>query len=385
MNTDVEGLELSLKLMYRGISPTLKPGVIDDYTSVKSDLKKIKVNLTVKEIDNIAIIVLGEMGTQNESPAQLPTIKPLIQSKEVIEQVQEVLSKHNPDLGTRNITNVLEIIAREMPAFKDCDYPYSTKHNQYNYAFINRKKVRSELDILFQRVLTKDEFHLLMTEWYRYMAIVMDCENSNNKFKEQVKEIKVDYVNIIKDLEKKISHTNILIDNLRSISRFPNHALSIHEGILNNNQAELTLYKKLLSRLRADKGHELNAYDLRSQAYFAVIFCAETLGLSANKQRKFGNPLLRLLEILLNADESGRDEGDIRAGMSQIYVLYKKHIEVPENKSLVDGLLAECRNNQGCLETIRMSNVKFQASLLFLICSDPFVKFLEHNNKEIVK
>ncbi|MBX9732702.1 MAG: hypothetical protein K2X37_01465, partial [Chitinophagaceae bacterium] len=172
---------------------------------------------------------------------------------------------------------------------------------------------------------------------------------------------------------------------LQSVNRFPNHVVSLQEKILSDSEEELTLYKNLLSRLRTDNGHELNTYQLRTQAYFAIMFCGETLGLSPNPQRKYGNPLLRLLEILLGSDESGREEGDIRASMSQIYVSYKKHIEDPSNKSLVDGALAACRDHKGCLETIQMSNVKFQSSLLFLISSSPFVKFLRLSNKETVK
>ena len=386
MHEDREGLELSLKLMFEGISPTLRAGLISDYSSLKSDLKKIKVNLTVKEIDHIALLILERLGIPSESHYPPAAIKALVEGEEIITQIGQKLIDYNSDLNSDNIISVLEIISRKMPSFhKKYLYPDSSRHNQFNHAFLSREKVKSQLDALFNRVLTKDEFHLLLTEWHRYMAIVMDWENSDNKLKEQIKDTKADYEGIIKALEKKILHTNALINNLKSINRFPNHALSIQETILRNNQEELLLYNQLLSRLRTGNGQELNSYNLRTQAYFSVMFCAQTLGLAPNKRRKDGNPLLSLLEILLGLDESDRDEGDVRNSMSQIYVAYKQHIEATMNKILVDELLTECRNNQECFSTIRMSNIKFQSSLLFLICVDPFAEFLKQRNKETVE
>ncbi len=190
--------------------------------------------------------------------------------------------------------------------------------------------------------------------------------NPNNKFKETIKELRNYLLMKIKALDMQLYADRKLEKTLNSTDRFLYLDLENHCCVREENLKQLKLYEALIDNLRQNNAKKLNVYNLKSQAYFSVLFCAETFGLSPSKANRNGNPLLKFLEIIIGFDKNKKDKSEIRNTSSQSYQKYTDYKEsTPEIKSLIT-LLEESNHNRGCNSTLQSLNKKFQSTLLRL-------------------
>ncbi|WP_156412446.1 hypothetical protein [Legionella sainthelensi] len=353
--------------MFQGILPKQDNRI--NYSEAKFALKKqFGYDFTVSQIDLIINFILilrlktQEPETYLEGDEQLDTYTTSL-GDDFKQQIESIIQRKltTPQFKQLIIT-INDLMYIQNDRINNTASPYEQKsiycsNDQY-------AATQSELSALFKRVLTKQEFHIFLESWFYYMSLAQDASDIDNRYKEQLNELKADLAIAINSTKKKISAYNRISNQIKSLERFPHHDLKTYEYSQHEEQKQLTFCEKELARLNQSNGHELNVHKLREQAYFAILFCAETLGLSAPNQRKYGNPLLTVLKVMLNINEEEKDLENIKICLSQIYQKYVRFKKSDGVRDVYEDLICKARANPDCYVTLSNINRDFRSLLL---------------------
>ncbi|KTD68876.1 hypothetical protein Lste_2034 [Legionella steelei] len=369
MDSKIDSLALALKQSFLGIFP--RRTHIDDYTAVKARIKKeLKIELTVKEIDQISFFIIRcicnaqnqDSGLQCVHPVQAKTIA--MNSKTLLlEELQyETSQKMDSDIANQ----VMRIVVEAMLQFKaptifvKNTISWRSKMVWGDKTYESKK---SQLESLLKRELLKEEFYLIAEAWFHYMVFVEDLRSPDNYTKEKIKELRTTLNARIIHLEGVVNSSKEIIEQVRDIDRFPEIDIEAEERSLLDAQSKLDESKALAERLRQDNGYELSINHIQEKAYFSAFFLGELLGLHKREYNKDGNPLLTFLDILTGWTDSQMDKEGTRKRISKSYSKYKQFKLNPNTKPLIDRLL-RCHQEQGVSLNIILK--EFQSHLLKL-------------------
>lgn len=382
-----KSLNISLYLAAKGIQKNPAPLISEDYKKLKSLLRKeVGLTLTTQQINSIIIEFIScsfhipfeesHLGYRTQEEA----IKLLLENREDLKpKIEESISKN---ISTNQYTNLVHsivpfILVFNNKEFKSFSYP---KNNKFNHILHNGETVRLEFNNLFNRVLTDDEFLLIIESWQSYSVIAQDSEQ-NISFINHANEVRNNTINLIKNKEKEIAIINNMIAQIQSFSSFIQIDLLSLTAIRTQNEQQLLFYKELEQSFKLGNGSALNTNSLVRNGYMSALFCAELLGLSlSEKNKKDGNPLITFLDILLglSARKIG-DQGDIRNRLSAMYQNYnefkKSTIEIQQ---LVNSLIEISRKNPNCIITLRSLHKIFQSKLT-QISQQPRLNFINND------
>ncbi|EHL31224.1 hypothetical protein [Legionella drancourtii] len=368
MDSKIDSLALALKQSFLGIFP--RRTHIDDYEEVKARIKKeLKIELTVKEINQISFFVIRSiLDAQNQdsslqcvNSAQAKTIAS--SHTALLEDLQYEISQK---MDKNSANQAIGIVIEEMTQFKN---PTIFVKNTISW----RSKMvwddktyeskKSQLESLLKRDLLKEEFYLIAEAWFHYMVFVEDLRSPDNYTKEKIKELRTTLIVRIAHLEGVVNSSKEIIDQVRDIDRFPEIDIEAEERGLLDAQSKLNESKALAERLRQDNGYELSINHIQEKAYFSAFFLGELLGLFEPEYNKDGNPLLTFLDILTGWTDSQMDKEGTRKRISKNYSKYKQFKLNPNTKPLIDGLL-RCHQEEGVSLNIILK--EFQSHLLKL-------------------
>ncbi|HDV6632346.1 TPA: hypothetical protein RJX14_001134 [Legionella pneumophila] len=381
-----EKLKLSLYLAAKGIQKNPDPLISEDYKKLQSLLKKeVGLTLTNQQINSIIIeficcsfqIPIEEfhLGYRTQEEA----IKLLLENREDLNpKIEEIISK---SISTTQYTNLVHSIVPFILVFNNKEFKNLSylKNNKLNHILCNSETVRLEFNNLFNRVLTDDEFLLIIESWLGYSVIAEDSEQ-NLYFIGQIDEARSNTINLIKNKEKEIAIINNMITQIQSLSSFIQMDMTKLMAIRHQNEQQLLHYKELEQSLKLGNGSILNKNNLVRNGYISALFCAELLGLSAPEKNKDGNPLITFLDILLGLSARNvGDQGDIRNRLSAMYQNYnefkKSTIEIQQS---VKYLIEIARENRNCIIKLRSLHKIFQ-SRLTQISQRPMLNFINND------
>ena len=263
------------------------------------------------------------------------------------------------------VNELINTVSELMRLYHDAINNANSTYSEQQYCRTDRYvATKSKLSAVLKRDLTKEEFHLCVEMWFHYMSLAQDANDPDNRFKEQLNELKADLIIAIDSLKSKLSANKRIANQIKSLERFPRLDLSVCEYSQEEDQKQLSLFEKKLAELNQSNGHELNIHKLRQQAYFAIMFCAETFGVSAPKRSKDSNPLSAVLKVMLDINEEEKDKADISNSLSQFYQKYVRFKSSDGVKDVYEDLIRKARANPNCYVTLSSINRKFQTVLL---------------------
>ncbi len=370
MTIQIETLKLSLKLMFQGILPKRHSTL--NYSKAKFALKKqFSYDFTVNQIDLIINFILIQRINTHAPKDPLEKVNPLsvgdISSPNIIDFKQEFEEVTMKKLTLTQVNELINTVSELMRLYNDAISNTNSTYSEQQYTYCRTDRyaaTKSKLNAVLKRDLTKEEFHLFVEMWFHYMSLAQDASDPDNRFKEQLNELKADLIIAIDSIKSKISANKRIVSQIKSLERFPRYDLSVQENAQQEDQKQLSLLEKKLTELNQKNGHELNIHKLRQQAYFAIMFCAETFGVSAPKRSKDSNPLSAVLKIMLNINEEEKDIADISNSLSQFYQKYVCFKNSGEVKDIYEDLIRKARANPYCYVTLSSINRKFQTVLL---------------------
>jgi len=348
-----DSLELSIKLNLKGIFP--RDYSFIDYSLAKKNLKKqVSQVFTVSDIDQIIrifIIKTSQLTFDNQIISVYKNIRSLYgDMKPQVESIMNTIPSRS------QIFKIIRIFLDLMTIFKTTQPSFSIKPENENI-YVSKK---IELNKLFlskrQSELTKEELHFIDETWCYYHSIVVDIDNQDNRLKEQIKELNISLSTMINSLEIQIATTKQFISQIESFPRFLNVDIIRHKKNLAQDEDLLISLKSEKNRFKQSNSHELNSAKLKEQAYFAILFCAETLGLSPQEINKDGNPFLSFLEIMTGLNKI--QGTGIKNRLSQVYRKYKNHKE----RNGIIGVNPMIND----ISVLRKKNTIFQSTLLSL-------------------
>ncbi len=303
MDSKIDSLELAVRQSLQGLFPR-KPHTIN-YTQAKARIKKeLKLILSVKEIDQIIhLIILSIWNAQYQVP--LLELISQTQIKAFIKDNEELFEQFQYEINQNMVKNqtykALEIIVEEMDQFKDPDKFQKDITRWRSKVVWDTKTYESkklQLNVLFNKELSKEEFYLIADIWCYYMVFAEDLLGSDKFTQEKIKELKKTLAACITHHKGLIKANEKLIKQLQDIAHFTFTDIEAQKENLLRNERQLDELKFLEERLRQDNSHELNINNIQEKAYFSVFFLGELLGLSEPEHNKDGNPLLTFLDIL---------------------------------------------------------------------------------------
>lgn len=368
MKFKIESLALALKQSILGIFP--RRSHIDDYTTAKARIKKeLKTILSVKEIDQISILITQSIwDAQNQDPA-LQHIS-LVQAKAIVSSnamlLEEFQHEINQSMDKNKTTQAIEIVIEEMRRFKSPTNYLEGTISWRSKMIWDAKTYESkklQFESLLKRELLKEEFYLIAETWFHYMVFAEDLRSPDNYTKEKINELKKTLTDRITHLEGLVTSSKEFIDQVRDIDRFPLINIEAEEKSLLDTQRKLDESKMLIERLRQDNGYELSINHIQEQAYFSAFFLGELLGLYEPEYNKDGNPLLTFLDILTGWTDSQMNKEVTRKRISANYSKYKQLKLNLDSKPLIYNLLG-CHQEQGVSLSIILK--EFQSYLLKL-------------------
>lgn len=362
-------LKLSLYLAAKGISTNSQATIINDYKSIKLQLKKeAQLMLTINQIDLFVIeLIKCSLDKEINHLDKTSAIDVYTQCiREVKPQIELIISK---DISDSDYLKIIRLMVQSMTVFNANTQkaPLQKSSDKFIYPMTQNKSVRVALNTLFNRTLTESEFLLIFEPWFSYMYLAQDIDH-NTKFTEQIAEVRNKLSGLIKSKRNEIRENDAAITQLKSFKCFPTIDINSLQIIKVQNSEHLSDYIKLDQSLKLSNGKPLNSSNLKENAYFSVLFCAELLGLSAPEKNKNGNPLLCFLDILLGLSERGtEDEGSIRNRLSSIYKKYKAFkIKTQKIEITVTTLIQCAHDNPKCISTLTAASKIFQSKLLQL-------------------
>lgn len=285
----------------------------------------------------------------------MPEIKP---------QIELIISK---DISVNDYFKIIRLMVQVMTVFNVEQQKAPLSSQKFINPIRQNNTVRLALNSLFNRTLTEPEFLLIFESWFSYMYLAQDVDH-NTKFTEQIAEARNSLANLIKSKRKEIKENDAVITQLKSFNNLIQIDISSLESIKDQNNIHLSNYIEFAQSLKLDNGNPLCSNSLKENAYFAVLFCTELMGLSAPELNKDGNPFISVLDILLGLSECGiEDKADIRNRLSAIYKKYKSFKnKTPEIQITVSTLIQCVRDKPGCADTLRAAYNIFQSKLLQL-------------------
>lgn len=360
-------LRLSLYLAAKGISPNSQPIINGSYKNVRLQLKnETQLELNINQIDliitelikcslNQEINHLDKTSAIEAYISCMPEIKP---------QIELIISK---EISIDNYCKIIRLMVQVMTVFNANQQKAPVSSHKFIYPMSQNNTVRLALNSLFNRALTEPEFLLIFESWFSYMYLAQDVDH-NTKFIEQIAEVRNTVANLIKSKRKEIRESDAVITQLKSFNNLIHMDISSLESIKEQNNTHLSNYLKLAQSLKLDNGNPLCSNSLKENAYFAVLFCAELMGLSAPELNKSSNPFISFLDIMLGLSERGiEDKGDIRNRLSSIYKKYKAYKnKTQEIQITVTTLIQYARDKPGCIDTLRAIYKIFQSNLVQL-------------------
>lgn len=364
MNEIENKLKLSLYLAAKGISPNSQPTINDSYKNIKLQLKKeTQLVLNINQIDLIIIeLIKCSLNQEINHLDKTSAIEAYIHCMpEIKPQIELIISK---EISINDYCKIIKLMVPVMTVFNVDQRKAPLNSHKFIYPMQQNNSVRLALNSLFNRALTEPEFLLIFESWFSYMYLAQDVDN-NTKFTEQIAEARNSIANLIKSKRKEIKENDALITQLKSFNNLIQIDISSLESIKDQNNTHLSNYIKLAQSLKLENGNPLCSNTLKENAYFAVLFCAELMGLSAPELNKDGNPFISFLDIMLGLSERGvEDKGDIRNRLSAIYKKYKSFKNKTQETQITVATLIQCaRDKPG---SIRAAYEIFQSKLLQL-------------------
>jgi hypothetical protein len=351
MSARRDSLDLIMELLWQGILPRNAKVRYLDYSVVKSKIKEqIGFKISANEIGQILSIFLEKVSDVLFQNPQLVTM-----SKD---DVRQLISQNSDDVklnAEKFIKNkfsgaeyktLMNILIEAISIFDnktDLRVTLLRTRTEWNEeAYVSRK---SSLACLFNRDLTKDEFHLIARTWCYYAAFAQDLINPDNYTKEQIKELKKVLSINITNLKKKIKSQQQLIETLNTVERSIYIDSSEQESILKSEIQQLENANVLLTRLRQDNGSESNTHTIQRNAYFSLFFLGEVFALPQSHRGKKKNLYLDLIDILSGWSVLGFDKHATRRRITVIYGKYKRFKQQPEIESLTNQLIQMAQAN----------------------------------------
>lgn len=378
MNNTKDVLNLSLLLLFKGILPSQRPDMISSYPEIKSALKENKIILLVDQIEQIAYIILSysiELMTvrKNKNSDPKDCSENIFSKEELITTINNdldhIISKIEAHLKFKLTREQYEFtvktIVNHMSQFNEYKFNNSIKlySDAYNHILINYISIKSQLDDLFERNLTEQEFQLIAESWCYYASLAQKVDSPDFKLKEIVKEIQTHLKMLINALESSIKQQGLIRHQLNHIKNFIYLDMNTEEKNIDDLKAQLIHYKNLKEKLTFRKGSELYSHHLKDQACFSALFCAESLGLSAPSLNRDGNPLLKFLMIIQGLNFSNIPKSDLKNRMSKLYHKYTKFKHnIPELQTKLTACLKEIEHNDN-FEMIKNANKCLQSNL----------------------
>jgi hypothetical protein len=336
MSARRDSLDLIMELLWQGILPRNAKVRYLDYSVVKSKIKEqIGFKISANEIGQILSIFLEKVSDVLFQNPQLVTM-----SKD---DVRQLISQNSDDVklnAEKFIKNkfsgaeyktLMNILIEAISIFDnktDLRVTLLRTRTEWNEeAYVSRK---SSLACLFNRDLTKDEFHLIARTWCYYAAFAQDLINPDNYTKEQIKELKKVLSINITNLKKKIKSQQQLIETLNTVERSIYIDSSEQESILKSEIQQL---------------ENANVHTIQRNEYFSLFFLGEVFALPQSHRGKKKNLYLDLIDILSGWSVLGFDKHATRRRITVIYGKYKRFKQQPEIESLTNQLIQMAQAN----------------------------------------
>lgn len=361
MRTEFEDLVLSLKLADQGIFPELRKGIINNYPITRKILKKVGINITVNTVNKLAVLVLFK------------TLDEMTQDSQLKQEIEDILCTK---IDSEQLRYILEILISEMPSFKQSPQSLlKPLHDKYNHLILQSETVQKALRHLpIKTPLTIEKYHFIVISWFRYMAYAQDLGANNNEVTEKINELKLCIKAKIKVIKTLLSTSQQVIEQIKSMERFPNFDVEYEEKNIPLYESQLCYYKDLLNNLSLRRGSPFSIHEIKKCSYLAMVFCALSLGLQPpTKGNNFdGNPIVGFLRIIEGLDTfSEADTGTCNA--SKNYNQFCKWLVEDANaKAHVDTLLDIIHKNPNCSATWETANKMFQSLLPKMITRPRF-------------
>ncbi len=367
MNEIENKLKLSLYLAAKGISPNSLPTINDSYKNIKLQLKKeTQLTLNISQIDLIIIeLIKCSLSQDINHLDKTAAIRVYMQCMpEIKPQIELIISK---EISANDYCKIIRLMVQVMTVFNVDQQKTPLSSQKFIYPMQQNNSVKLALNSLFNRALTEPEFLLIFESWFSYMYLAQDVDN-NTKFTEQIAEARNSIANLIKSKRKEIKENDAVITQLKSFNNLIQINISSLESIKDQNNTHLSNYIKFAQSLKLDNGNPLCSNSLKENAYFAVLFCTELMGLSAPELNKNGNPFISVLDIMLGLSEhSIEDKADIRNRLSAIFQKYKSFKNKTQETQITVSTLIQCvRDKPGCTDTLRAAYKIYQSKLLQL-------------------
>lgn len=222
------------------------------------------------------------------------------------------------------------------------------------------KSIQSQLNSIFGRILTQEEFYLLAETWFTYMSKANEIDKIDNRFKEQVKAQKNSLSKAQKARQKEIAALESFVQEAETLTDYTNIDISAYKNEIEKSKTKLIQYQSDISRLNLQRGRKLNSNRFIESGYLATLFCAETLGLPIPKNKE-KNPYITLLDVLSGLSKE-KDIGDVRHQFSNTYQKYDQ-FKNSRFRPFINELLNAAHQDRS-LENIRTINKNFQKKFL---------------------
>lgn len=364
-------LELSLLLLYKGILPSNPNLTFIDYSTTKNKLKNLGIKLSVEEIKFYFSFILSKVLSELINDPRLKHIDNLFANKIMYKNMDELYGqiKNNMDkkITKKELAEIVKAIIDQMSICNtnriDLQSLLNTKTDWDNNRYLLIKSVLSKL---LNREISKEEFHLFAEQWFYFFSLAQDMFNPDNYLKEVVKELKNLLKTQINTLKKNLSEEIKFCAQVKEQERFIKIDLPKYESLIKNYQEQILFLEIEKQQLNQNNGQNLNYDTLRKYAGFAAIFCVETLGFTFPKYNKDGNPILKLLQMLFNIDESHKDIDDIKNQLSQLHQKYQSFKKLPEIKKTINTLVVTANERSDYIDGLKLANIKFRELLLKL-------------------
>lgn len=363
-----EDLYWAILLNLKGIRSNSDGLLKGSYKSIKTEIKNrcglvVDINMIEEITVNLSSCIFDQQLNVNELVVDGPEIALSVLKQQLGSIKAGIESLVGHGISEDICLELIKLLVSNM-RFTEKDFPSFFLKNRppcdYSHAFENISTVKKQLDALFKRTLSQDEFSLMLESWCKYMYLARDS-NDNIKFKEQIKEAQDDLKSIEKHINYEITYLDSVICKLNSFQSKGLEHLKTMKDLAKNN---LTSIKQIRMDMQIGNGSSLNKDTLRKNGFFAILFCAETFGLRPAASHRQRNPFIQLLNIFLGWNLSGEIDFDINNKLSQHcqdYMVFKNQSRV---KVVTQELIKIISDSRHSFEIIYAANLTFQSILL---------------------